>query len=389
MLNEIKEFVASREDEMFDLLERLVNINSWSYNPKGTEKVAQVLIPLLEELGFTIRRVKQTEVADTLIAENTARLEKGGGVLISGHMDTVFPEESGFLEYKREGDKVSGPGTADMKSGVVGAVYSLKALDKLGLLKDMPIAVIFNSDEEIGSRFSRPIIEDLARQSDLAFVYEPSRLDGAVTTGRKGKMTYWLYTEGKAGHAGSCPHPKSSAIEELCNWVVELEALNDPEAERSLNTGTISGGVGVNTIPFAAEGEIECRWKGTEDGDAFLKAIEDTTKKTVVDGTKRSLKQGFGRPAMETGPSISALYDIASDVAGELSLPIAERFGGGVSDANFMADVGTPVLDGLGPSGTNFHSPEEYMSAKTMVERTVMGTEIVRRAWEKFRAQGL
>lgn len=381
MIEEIRQFIKEHEQEMLALLERIVLINSYTANKPGVDAVGAVLEEVMTEAGFAVRRDKQSIAGDNLIAENALRAS-GGGVLLCGHMDTVFPPEDGFNCFRHEGETVIGPGVVDMKGGLVVGIYALKALDAVGLLDDMPVAFVFNSDEEIGSPDSQALIIEEAQKSDLAFVFECAGLDGEIVTARKGKMSFNLKIKGQAGHAGNLQGQKPSAILELAHQTIGLEALNDAEAGISVNAGVVNGGTGPNTVAPSAEAMIECRYKKEADGQRLRdQALKLAASPSVV-GTTCHLEVIPGRPTMEKNSGIAKLYDTVARVGAELNIPVHEEARGGVSDANFIAKAGTPVLDGMGPSGARDHSHDEYMLTASLAQRTILAAVAIRRAFE-------
>lgn len=383
MVESIKQYVAEHEQEMMDLLEKIIRINSYTYSKEGVDAVADVLEEVMTDTGFTVRREKRTEVGDNLVAENKAR-SQGHGILLCGHMDTVFPPEDGFDCFRTEGDTIIGPGVVDMKGGLVVGIYALKALQSSGMLDDMPIAFVFNSDEEIGSPHSRELIESEAKQSDMAFVFECSGVNGETVTARKGKLSFQLTVHGKAGHSGNFSGPKSSAILELAHKTIALEALNNAAKGVSVNVGIVNGGVGPNTIAPKAVAKIECRYWTELDGTILREAIESIAAKSTLPGTTSELEIIPGRPTMEKSAATESLFAFVEKAGKELGTQVKEQARGGVSDANFIAQAGTPVIDGMGPSGGRDHSHEEYMIRTSLAERTALAALTIRRAFESL-----
>ncbi|QJB56663.1 M20 family metallopeptidase [Pseudodesulfovibrio sp. zrk46] len=371
MINTIKDYLVEHENEMFDLLERLVNINSYSANVDGVNRVVDVLQEVVEEMGFTTRRLSNDVTGDNLVAENAARAANGGGPLLVGHMDTVFPPEMGFDTFRREGDMTYGPGVTDMKGGIVIGIFVAKALQAAGL-GDLPFGFFFNADEEIGSPHSRNLIVDEAKKSDFCFVMEGSGMGGEVVTGRKGRIVFDLEVQGEPYHAGHCQFPKPSAIVEIAHKIVALEALNDPEVQTSFNAGLIEGGVGPNTVAAKASARCETRFVNQEIGDKVWAAIEKIATECTLEGTSGSVSIRTHRPPMVTNDTIMELYGVVEEAAKEIGMDVQSVFRGGGSDANTVSQAGVPVLDGMGPSGKLFHTPDEYMLSECMVKQGLL-----------------
>jgi glutamate carboxypeptidase len=271
-----------------------------------------------------------------------------------------------------------------MKGGLVVGLYALRALDAFGLLEGLPVAFIFNSDEEIGSHESAALIQDEAQKSLFALVFECSGMDGGTVTGRKGKRTYGMDLSGRAGHAGNLTGPKPSAIVELAQKTLALEALNNPERGITVNVGRIEGGTGPNTIPGWATAQVDTRYATQADGDALHRAVTGLCAKSGVPGTSCETHIISARPAMEQTPANRELLSMAQTQGGLLGVPVVEEFRGGVSDANLISHAGVPVLDGLGPAGEFDHSHDEYMIVSSLAGRAALTALLTAEAFKRL-----
>lgn len=384
----LRDWIAAREGEMLALLERIVRINSYTANKGGVDAVGAVLAGVMADMGFSVETYPRAEVGDNLLCLSPAAVAGGEGrILLCGHMDTVFPDDGSFDCFERVEEqgrpRIVGPGVVDMKGGLVAGIYALRALAAHGLLDDLPVAFVFNSDEETGSKQSRELIEDQARRSVFAMVFECAGLGGEACTGRKGKTTFRLRVAGRAGHAGNLDGPKASAVLELAHQVVALEALNAPERGVSVNAGLVSGGVGPNTVAPRAEAVVECRYPLAADGEALEAGARALAATPTVPGTSVEIEVVPGRPPMEQTDANRALLDVAARAGAELGVAVLDGYRGGVSDANFIAHVGCPVIDGMGPVGARDHSPEEFMDLPSLAGRAAVAAVALRRAWDE------
>ncbi|SOB58197.1 Glutamate carboxypeptidase [Pseudodesulfovibrio profundus] len=384
MIDTIKTYLTEHESEMFALLEQVVNINSHSANPEGVNEVVDVLQDVLADMGFATSRLTTEDTGDNLLAENDARIENNGGPLLVGHMDTVFPPEMGFDTFRHEGNTIYGPGTSDMKAGLVIGIYAVKALQAAGVT-DMPMAFFFNADEEIGSPRSRNLIVDEAKKSDFCFVMEGSGSGGEVVTGRKGRIVFDLTVEGKPSHAGHTPHPKPSAIVEMAQKITQLEALNDMDAGTSLNIGTIEGGVGPNTVAAKATIRAETRFVDPTAGEKVWESIKAIAETCSLEGTSGSVAIRTHRPPMVTNDTIMNLYALVEEAGRDIGMEVTAAFRGGGSDANTVSEAGVPVLDGMGPAGGKYHTPDEFMLADSMVKQGLLTAVSILKAYDKYK----
>ncbi|MBU1001101.1 MAG: M20 family metallopeptidase [Proteobacteria bacterium] len=378
------------EPQMLSLLERIVRINSHTPNKAGVDAVGVVLAEVMRDMGFVVEVHPQKELGDNLVARNAAALALAEGeqqVLFCGHMDTVFPADGGFDCFERSVEhgalRVVGPGVVDMKGGLVVGIHALGALAEAGLLERMPVTFIFNSDEETGSYQSRELVMAEARKSAFAMVFECAGLNGETTTGRKGKTTFRLKATGQAGHAGNLSGPKASAILELAHKTVALEALNDSARGVSVNVGLVCGGLGPNIIASSAEAVVECRYRQAADAQGLTDAVTAMAAMPDVPGTTLELEIIPGRPAMEQTPANRRLLAVVREAGAELGVPVQEDFRGGVSDANYIAHVGCPVIDGMGPMGAGDHSPREFMLVASLAQRAALTAVALDRLWDE------
>ncbi len=362
--------VQSLEKEMFRLLEKLVLIQSGTYNKPGVDLMAETLSRVLSDIPLTTQILPMQECGNMILARTGKAVEQKP-VLLVGHMDTVFPEDTGFKCYREDQAKAYGPGVMDMKGGLVVGIYALKALSGLGLLKDMPVTVFFNSEEEIGSPFSRKFIEKEAIKSKAAFVLEGGGLESQVVVGRKGKIGFDLSVMGRAGHAGCAGPDKPSAILEAAHKIIALEGLNRPP-DILVNAGLIKGGMGPNSIAEHACLGVDVRFTRPEDEEKIFDEIKKIAGRNNISGTSSEIRISSSRPPMITHARIENLYSLVLETSQKYGVPIGRETRGGVSDANFIAALGVPVLDGLGPCGDMDHSDREYIIRKTMIERTVL-----------------
>ncbi len=368
---------------MLDLLERMVLIQSGTANKAGVDRMGRLVREALEGLPLEWTVHRQETVGDHLVC-STPRADRQQAVLITGHMDTVFPADTDFNWFRREDGRVRGPGVIDMKGGLVVTIYAVRALAHAGLLEDLPLILLFNSDEETGSPTSIPLLKELAARSVCGLVTECGGLQGQVVTGRRGKLGLRLDVHGRAGHAAFAGGNKASAILELARLIQELEALNDPEQGVVVNVGRIEGGIGPNSVAGHAMALVDTRYTTAAAGQRLYEQIADLVGQGRVEGTSSELQVTNERPVMAQSSANRQLFQLYREVASGYGLIIEEEFRQGVSDASTLAGEGLPVLDGLGPIGEHDHSDREYMLRESLLQRTCLLTGLLVRLGERF-----
>ncbi len=374
--------VNEREAAMFSLLADLVNIHSGSHHKAGVDRVGARIRDHLARLPVSIDIDSQLDFGDHLVVRTAAVGPHHGQALMVGHMDTVFPEDTEFRDYREDGPCCYGPGIIDMKGGLVAGIFALEALHAAGLLSTMPLTFIFNADEEIGSLTSRALIRQEASKSRFAFVLECGGMTGSIVTRRKGNRSFQLVCAGKAGHAASAGPDKASAIEALAHQILSFEALNDPERGITVNVGQITGGIGPNTVAETSAARIDMRFATPADEAGLVDAAHAIADTEVVSGVHCTLETVSRRPPMPPSAGTQALYDQVAEVAKTLGMPAPEEFRFGVSDANIIAEAGIPVVDGLGPLGENDHSDREYMIKDSLPRRTLLIAHSLLACWD-------
>jgi len=373
---------------MRDALRRLVLIPSGTRNKAGVDRVCREICTLLEGLPLDRRILPQEAFGDILIASLPAD-EARRRILLAAHMDTIFPEDSPFVGWREEGPHFHGPGVIDMKGGIIVGLYALRALANIGLLKELPITWIFNSEEEIGSPVSRPLFQAEARRSAMAFVLECGGMKGEIATGRKGRLGLKIAARGLAGHAARVVEGKKSAILDLAKVIVELEELNGSYPGVSVNVGQAAGGVVPNSVPEEAWAAVDIRSPSLQGFDFFQSRLDELMERRKAEGMDLRVEVTGRVPVMEATEGNRALFRMIAGEAEKLGIPAVEEFRAGASDANAIAATGTPVVDGLGPIGEHDHSDREYLVAESLPARSALLALSLVEAWRRCEAGDL
>lgn len=363
------DYIAGQYDEMLALLETIVNVDSGTYDKPGIDQVARILAGRVSALGLDTELILQPVRGDHVLGRKTGRSPLK--VLFVGHCDTVFGAGTVALRpFRKDDQRAYGPGVVDMKGGLVAMLTALAGLKTTQpqMWDDLGITIVINSDEEIASPTSRPIIEAEAKKADLVCVLEPARPGGEVVSQRKGAGTYYLRIKGKAAHAGLRPQDGASAIHELCQKVTAILALQPPEGV-TINVGVIRGGTRSNVVSDAAEAEIDVRVPTLADGDWVEAALQGITAHTHVAGTRSELSGGVGFPPMPRTETIMGLFRLAQQAAAEVGITLDHIATGGGSDGNYASQF-APTLDGLGVHGAGAHTEDEFIWLESLVQRS-------------------
>jgi len=367
----LQDYLRSRQAAMIELLEKLVLAESPSVVAASQEQVLTLLQKELAQRQYRVRRIPGNKTGGQLLAVPGDRSKHQSIQILLGHCDTVWPLNTlKKMPLRQHQGKMYGPGTYDMKAGLVQLVFAVEALLANEIKPDVAPVIFINSDEEIGSNESKTKIQRLAKVADRVFVMEPSLgASGKLKTRRKGLGEFTIRVMGKAAHAGLEPEKGASAILELSFAIQQLFALNDPERGVTVNVGNIDGGIRPNVIAPSSKAIVDVRVLHQEDADRIEAKIRSLQPRTP--GTQIIVEGGFDRLPLEKTPGNQQLWERAQQVAAELGMDIDEATAGGGSDGNFTS-LYAPTLDGMGAVGDAAHAPGEFVYLDQMVERSAL-----------------
>jgi len=301
-------------------------------------------------------------------------------LLLTGHMDTVFPADHAFQTTRWLNDEtLNGPGVADMKGGIAVILAALKAFEGSAAASGVGYDVLLNSDEETGSLSSAPLIAELAAGKIAALTYEPAALpDGTLAGARGGSGNYSLIVTGKSAHAGRNPQDGRNAIVAAAALALGLKALERPGL--SINPAKIDGGSANNVVPDHAVLRFNIRPMETELVDLFdikLNALINTV--SAEHDVAIHCHGGISRPPKPLDPPAERLFELVRDCGAALGQSIRWQSSGGVCDGNNIATCGVPVVDTMGVRGGSIHSPDEFLIVPSLAERAQLSALVLHR----------
>lgn len=368
MLDEqaILSYLEASGPGLLDLLERLVNIDSFSADKGGVDRAGDVLTAFYQSHGIAIQSRRSDTYGDALIARLGTEARP---VLLMGHRDTVFPPgEAGRRPFRIAGGKATGPGVNDMKAGLASIALVMAAFRSC-CSSPPPLWSLTTGDEELASPFSRPIIEELADGARVVFNAEPARANGNVVTSRKGGRFMLLELEGKAAHAGVNFFDGASAIHAMAAKIVRLSQATDRRTGTTLNVGLVRGGQTVNTVAPRAACEIDLRFASPAARDAAIAHIDAVVAEREIAGVSATLHlKGEFLPMVATERSL-ALFDLYRTTARDLGVALDGEFTGSCADSGFTSARGVPTLCGVGAVGDGSHTPDEFVHVDTIIPR--------------------
>jgi glutamate carboxypeptidase len=362
-----------RLPQMLSVLRTFVLAESPSLEKSPADRCCAIVAAQWRKHGAHVERLAQKHRGDhlrmTWQPQQTSR--PTGQLLVLGHYDTVYATGTlAKMPFRVSAGKAYGPGTFDMKAGIVQALFALDALRQTHTPLRKRIVFLWTSDEEIGSESSRKLIETEARRTDAVFVLEPSLGPrGLLKTARKGVGEAEIIAHGRASHAGLAPQEGVNAVHELARQIARLEQWNDLRRGISVNADVIEGGTRVNVIAERARAVVDLRALHLADMQQLEKRLR--ALRPLMRGARLEIRGGFNRAPMERKVS-AALFSRAKSLATQMGLSVGECVAGGGSDGNLTAALGVPTLDGLGAVGDGAHSAHEHVLVRTMPERAAL-----------------
>lgn len=379
-------------DRMLERTQKWAAINSGTSNLAGLERMAAELAHAFAQLPGEVS-LRDPAPVTAIDAEGreyaqahgrhlvlSVRPEAARRVLLTGHMDTVYPADHPFQQVHRiDAEVLSGPGTADMKGGLAILCESLLAFEHSSAAPDLGYDVMVNSDEETGSLSSAPLIAELARGKYAALTYEPSALpDGTLAHNRGGTGNYSILATGRSAHAGRNPEDGRNALLALADLALRLKALERDDL--TVNPAKIEGGSANNVVPDKAVLRFNIRPRSAAAMEIFEDDLRAAMEAIMKDHDLRLERHGgITRPPKPVDGRAQRLFDLVRESGSALGREIGWQASGGVCDGNNIAAAGVPVVDTMGARGGAIHSPGEYLIIPSLAERAALSVLVLHR----------
>jgi glutamate carboxypeptidase len=371
-MSDLLRYFQSQKQAMTDLLTELVNYETPTLDKAAVDKLGAYMHAQFTSLGASsVTRLPQATVGDFLLAKwnETA---PGKPIMFLIHIDTVWG--IGTLAERPvriDADgKLFGPGAIDMKGGITVVLSALRGLIERNEMPNRPIWVLMTSDEEVGSIYSIPVMQEVAPQTGLVLVMEPATKEGALKTWRKGLAVYKLHIEGRPSHAGNAPEQGINAIIEFAQQALRLNQLNDYPNGTSVSVTVVQGGTTMNVIPAQATATIDTRVMKQSEMNKVKSAMMNL--QPFLPGAKLTVEVEHSRDPMEHNDLMVATFAQCKQIGESYGLTVREDGSGGGSDGNITASMGIPTLDGLGPAGDGLHALHEHVVLNSLPERSAL-----------------
>jgi len=373
--------MASSNSSAFELTRNLVRLRS--VNPPGDEAACAKLIGgILEAAGFRVGTHDLAPGRTNIVAVLDGTGDKEP-LCFTGHLDTVPFGAAAWardpLAAERDGDRLYGRGSSDMKSGVAAMVFAALEIARLPR-RDADLVLVFTAGEETGCDGARYLagLDGVLPKAGALVVGEPT--GNVPLIGHKGALWLKAAFQGVTAH-GSMPELGDNAVLKAARGVTRL-AEHQFGADRhhhlggpSLNVGSLHGGANVNSVPDHAEVQIDIRTVPGQSNDAISKEV------AAVLGEGAAVSRIVNVGAVASNPQnewVSGVFDLYERISGTRIDPKGAPF---FTDASVLVPAmgGIPALI-LGPGETAMaHKTDEYCHVSKIEAAVALYAEIARR----------
>ncbi len=343
-------------------LEALVAISTPSGDVHGAEEAA-ALVAALAPNEATIERVPCSSPDHA--ADLVVRLTGSGSrrVLLLGHLDTVVAHDE-HRALTREGERLLGSGTIDMKGGDVLALGVLRALaTRAESFAEAALLLVCDEEWRVGPFVHVPRFAGF----DACLCFEAGQLADddaeAVVVRRKAAGTLSVTAHGRSAHSGSAPDKGINALLALASAAQAVAGSQDPHGPQRLTAvpTVLHAGDAFNVVPGIGELVCDLRADSLDAFDGVLQALP-----AELGGARLEAQLVRQWPGMDAREATAPLLQAA---AAALGRPVVGAGRGGASDAAHFAATIPFTVDGLGPRGGGAHAPHEYLLATSLRPR--------------------
>jgi glutamate carboxypeptidase len=352
-------------------IQELVDQNSWTFNIDGVNKAQDIIMREALALKMKVNRISMQERADIMWCSSGKYRPNQPYLLIACHSDTVHRLDSDFSQFFVHENRWYGPGILDMKASIGMVLLVLRVLHSLNKLHSIPLRLLINSSQELPTPQIHGYLAAAGYGASAILVCGFGRKGDHLITMRSGLLTFRLQVWGKASHVGNDFQSGTSAIDRLARLIGKINKLTNLEKGLFANVGSIAGGDATSIVAEYAEATFEIRiptLKAALEIRSKLRLLEYDDHENIV----VHIEELGCTPPLEQTPLSRELFKSYHSYASQAGLAYAmnDRVGG-TSDANRLAPVEVPILDGLGPSGWGAHTREEFINPDSIVSKAL------------------
>lgn len=362
----IQGYLRNKAFAMEDSLKEIVQINSHVRNIEGVNECGRLITTKLNQLGFQNRVYSQVGAGDILHFSNY--LFNESDIVLLCHMDIPYDiiHHNAYLE---KGNYLLGPGIAENKGGIIVMLYALQALRYARVLRNLHCDILITSDDSLQGRYSKEIIKKVSEKSRIVLGLKHGGKDNTVVSARCGSGYYSLEVLGikpKINKPG-----QSREIQTLCNKIINLHKLSDPEKGLYIDPLSLSAESSLGAAAYSSQGALRVRFQDSSAASEIDEKIRTLARKNNNPYIKIQLSGGINRLPTVNNEESSRLLEVARHMAQKLDLGIQEEYRWSSSDICHVPE-GIGILDGLGPVGGDCRSPHEYILRNSLIDRAAL-----------------
>lgn len=361
----IRSYLRSNLTTMEDTLRRMVEINTNVYNTEGVNTLGNLMSERLGRLGFLRQVYPQVEVGNILYFTNNP--EEKNDILLLCHLDNRYSHQN-YVPFRGDRGRFFGSGVAESKAGLTVMLLVLQALRFTRRLKQIKCGILLTTDDSLGGRFSKKIIEEVAQRSRYVAGLKYGEAEGGVVTSCFGRANYQIeLTNIKLGKSTTIPN----VITTICKIIFAIKKLSSPDNGIVINPVSLDARTYNGMGPDYATVSIDIQFKEKSQGEELINEIQQIAKKNQNGKMQVRIKKNVYRLPVQETEQTRQFYMLVQDLANKLEIRIQPVNRVSSSEICYVPE-GIPVLDGLGPIGGETHSPNEYVLQDSLIDRSTL-----------------
>ena len=367
----LRSYIRSHLTTMADNLEKMTQINSYVHNTEGVNSMGNWISGRLQSIGFNRQSYPQTEVGNVLLFTNHD--DEDNDILLLGHLDTVYSYQD-FILFREERGRYYGSGVAESKGGLAITLAALQALRFARRLKRVRCAILLISDDTLGGRYSKKIVEEVSARSKFVVGIKYGGRAGGIVTSCSGRRDYTIEMSNIKDNDTA---RSTNIISAMAQKIIAWQKLTSTETGIVVNPSTLEARTLYGPAPDYAKVTLDTHFKVKEQGEELDREIHNIARRGLGSKLQFRIKKGVHRsPFIET-ENTHHFFERVQKMAALLEAKVAPIHRTASSAVCYVPET-VPVIEGLGPAGGDSRSPNEYILRDSMIDRATLLALIIR-----------
>ena len=358
-----RSYLRSHLRSSIDLLQEICKINTSMRNIENINRMGSIISKRLTHLGFSEYVHKQFDIGDVRYFTNHDG-DKNDVLLIS-HLDTPYAARD-FVQFREDKTKLLGSGIAESKGGISVMLSALQALRFSKKLKKIKCGILLTTDDSLGGQHAKPLIESYSKNAKYVIGLKWGAIDGGIITSASGRDEFKINISNIAESANPTI---SELIPTVCKKIISINKLS--KKDNVVRIMSIDGQTSYGNSPDHASISIYTTFKNKSDANDIELQIKTILKKQETIKLDIEISKGVRRDPYPESTNSKKLFGILQEMADRLEIKIKCNHRGMSSDISHVSqDI--PSLEGLGPLGGEFRSPNEYILKNSLIDRALL-----------------